>query len=307
MSKDFKYLLFISCITGTVLAADFGLTCGSEGGVRSDRFGNAGPADRTFFFITPSLAPFLTIAPWGRWSLELDGNASSNLYTEGSGDVSIESGVALIRHKRGKDLKARLSAGYYAQPGSLDPDQPEDYSQFSLLGEYRSKARNPLRLSYTLSVLDDAGASRIDMKHKAKGKITLKPGPSFMAGLGAGLGVNFSDTKGYRYFEADFPLSATYLINYDNFLTAMVYLNLRWYNGGGSDIKKITPDKAPKAAGSGSPSSRTAGLFLSYCRSLSGSLDLEANGDLSFFDSDFGVAYVSYKVYAGVEWRYGYL
>ena len=292
-------------------AAQFNLTAGTVGGVRADRFEGGEPADRNLFFISPSLNPSLTHALSPTWSFGLEGTAEAELYTDGHGDYTLESGLSLTKHQKTRNLKAGLSAGYYALPNSLDPDQPEDYSRFALKGEYRNKAKHPLRLSYALSLLNDADASRLDMKHKVRIKKILKPVPRFMAGLGAGLGRNFSNTAGYGYFETDFPVSATFMFNTENFLIGLVYLNFRWYDtddgnpGGGSApaAKKVVPADKLSKSGIDLPGSRTAGLYVSYCRSLSGRLDLEVNYDLSVFDSDFGLSYLSHKIYAGLEWR----
>lgn len=289
-------LVVLICCSEAAYGAAFDLACDGSAGYETGLYDSKDSSLKRSPFLSPSVEPSCIIPMSKLWHAEMQVPFSATLRPSIAYDLTIEPGLALVREWQKKALNIKAAAAYVKQPGTLDPNLPEENMQYKFSAEYGSRTAVTWKLGYYLSLLDELQTKRNDIKNKTRIKLGFKPADWFMPGVSAGAGWNVSNIKDYSYKELNLSLNSSIFPGERNMITVMVYWTLQKYpkNGLKSKVKNTTPDNK----------TYYTVLMLSYSRTVSDRFDIETSYEYSLYtaggdDSSTG----SHKVYMGLSWR----
>lgn len=128
-------------------------------------------------YATVSVNPAYAFFKDRRWNAALSAAAEYTRYFSGPVEWNVDPALSLSRSTESYSTGLRLNAGYFAAAGSYDPTIPKNFSIITGSAEYaQKKAKIPVSVQYSLSMINDAGSDRIDYRNSLKCKLSWKPG-----------------------------------------------------------------------------------------------------------------------------------
>ncbi|MFH1762215.1 MAG: hypothetical protein ABIA63_14040 [bacterium] len=229
-----------------MFASSFNASCELETGIQTNVFS---PTDNSYHnkWLWASLINSSYLLNTRKnWVPKIKGDFSGDFYTGSIHNISMETGIEFSREWEKNKAVFDFSGGYFSQPGLVDMDQPLKHMLYSFSAQYSGSYKRTTQLNYSLSVLDELGKSRTDVKNKIKVKIKFKPKPWLMPQAGIGIGNNISDNPAFAYNEFEISSSVITLVNDKNIVMTMISYNPRFYTQGNGSIKKNNLFISPK-------------------------------------------------------------
>jgi hypothetical protein len=295
-ADSFRWTLFLALLASGVSPAPFGLDVEVESGFKTNvpRISPASPGTaqqwpdslyENFPFLSLTLGPALTFSKNDSGAYKADLNSEFNTYIGGPGEVSVEGRLSRERESARNSLSCGLGVAYYSLAAEYDPTVPQKYLEYAFHVTDKFKRRNPLTISYDLSVLQEIGGSRIDLKNALKLKLQTKIASRLSASVKTGCILDISNSAAGGFIQPLISGGAVYAPGESDMLLMQVYAAYPIYSN--SDLFIVSKNKHKPmvpAVSIAQPRVPVSMLLLSYCRDLTPSLDINLNYDFTLLD-----------------------
>jgi hypothetical protein len=186
-------------------------------------------------FINPSVGSAYDFGQPDKGGASVFMSADADVFVNPEVDAEyfLDGGGMLSQMAKTGRWKEKLIVGYVNQKNVVDFNEPLKHIFGKLSVEYKYQFKHPIRLKYTLYVIDELNASRTDIRNELKPSILLKIWPNFYPGFGMSLAQNNAGPGVYRelfsYYSAGPTVSFISMIGQRLFISGLFNYSSRNY------------------------------------------------------------------------------